>query len=242
MMIKLNLNRLTLVVALGALAISILSLTRPRSVPEIGSPASAASGNPWEEERNYPPLVFTSKATLDCSISSTQNGRQIMKTLSGTGFSFNAAMLPITDGKVKISGPGMKYKFTAFPESAVKSRLSGIGDGFITEMKAEVEVDTKKFQQPGGPGTAIRFSARDINSDAAYVEFTGVFVRESDHKRFPFRVVFGSIPEGSGSVVPANKEQEAPLASKTVVLGSSAGPASVTTALYEAEDDVRKLP
>jgi hypothetical protein len=109
-------------------------------------------------------------------------------------------------------------------------------------MKAEVEVDTKRFLQPGGPGTTIRFNARDISSDAAYVEFTGVFVRTSDHKRFPFRVVFGSVPEGSGRVVPANREPEAPLASKAVMLGSRSAPASVTTALYEAEDDVRKLP
>jgi hypothetical protein len=236
-------NKLTLLVALAAIAISIISLTRPRIGQEMGgSHVMAAGASPWEEERNYPPLVFTSKATLDCSISSSEKGRQIMKTISGTGFSFDTAMLPIADGKVKINGPGMKYKFTSFPASAVKSHLSGIGDGTITEMKAEVEVDTKRFLQPGGPGTTIRFSARDISSDAAYVEFTGVFVRESDHKRFPFRVVFGSVPEGSGRVVPANKEPEAPLMSKAVVLGSSVAPASVTTALYEAEDDVRKLP
>ena len=241
-MTKLNLNKVTLLIALAAIAISIISLTRPRIVQDLGGQALAASANPWEDERNYPPLVFMGKATLDCSISSSEKGRQIMKTISGTGFSFDAPMLPITDGKVKINGPGMKYKFTAFPATSVPSQLSGIGKGTITEMKAEVEVDTKKFQQPAGPGTAIRFNARDISSDAAYVEFTGVFVRESDHKRFPFRVVFGNVPEGSGRVVPANKEPEAPLMSKSVVLGTPPAPASVTTALYEAEDDVRKLP
>lgn len=238
---RLSMNRLTLLLALAALASSIISLTRPRIVEEMGGHVIAAGPTPWEDERNYPPLVFTSKATLDCSISSNEKGRQIMKTVSGTGFSFDAAMLPITDGRVKVYGPGMKYKFTAFPASAVTSQLSGIGNGTITEMKAEVEVDTKRFLQPAGPGTAIRFNARDISSDAAYVEFTGVFIRESDHKRFPFRVVFGSVPEGSGRVVPANKDPEAPLMSKSVVLGSPAAPASVTTALYEAEDDVRKL-
>ena len=239
---NLNLNKLTLFIALSAIAISIVALTRSRILQDVTRPVNAAGGNSWEDERNYPPLVFTSKATLDCSISSSEKGRQIMKTVSGTGFSFDAAMLPITDGKVKINGPGMKYKFTAFPASSVPCQLSGIGKGTITEMKAEVEVDTKKFQQPAGPGTAIWFTARDISSDAAYVEFTGVFVRESDHKRFPFRVVFGSVPEGSGQVVPANKEPEAPLMSKSVVLGKPPAPASVTTALYEAEDDVRKLP
>jgi hypothetical protein len=239
---SISINKLSLLMALAAIAISIISVTRPRIIQDMGGRVIAAAGSTWEDERNYPPLVFTSKATLDCSISSTDKGRQVMKTVSGTGFSFDAVMLPITDGKVKINGPGMKYKFTAFPATTVASQLSGIGNGAITEMKAEVEVDAKRFAQPAGPGTAIRFSARDISSDAAYVEFTGVFVRESDHKRFPFRVVFVSVPEGSGRVVPANKEPEAPLASKAVVLGSSAAPASVTTALYEAEDDVRKLP
>src|SRR5262249_4859621 len=236
------LSKLTLLVSVAAIALAIIALLKPRMAPDIGSRVSAASTNPWQDERNYPPLVFTSKATLDCSISSSEKGRQVMKTVSGTGFTFDASMLTIIDGKVKINGPGMKYKFSAFPATAVPAQLSGIGKGTITEMKAEVEVDTKRFLQPAGPGTAIRFSARDISSDAAYVEFTGVFIRESDGKRFPFRVVFGSVPEGSGHVVPANKEPEAPLMSKAVVLGTPAGPASVTTALYEAEDDVRKLP
>jgi len=235
-------NRLAILIASAALAISIFSLVRPRLPDDMSGRVAAAGASRWEDERNYPPLVFTSKGTLDCSISSSEKGRQIMKTVSGTGFNFDAAMLPISDGKVKVNGPGMKYKFTAFPAAAIPSQLAGIGRGVITEMKAEVEVDTKRFLQPAGPGTTIRFSARDISSDAAYVEFTGVFVRESDHKRFPFRVVFGSVPEGSGRVVPGNKEPEAPLMSKAVTLGTPVAPASVTTALYEAEDDVRKLP
>ena len=108
-------------------------------------------------------------------------------------------------------------------------------------MKAEVEVDVKRFQQPAGPGTEIQFTAADLNPDAAYVEFTGVFVRSSDQKRFPFRVVFGSAPAGGGSVLPGNSQAKAPLASKSVRLGSPQQGCPVTTALYEAEDDVRAL-
>ncbi len=231
-------NRITFLMAVAALCIATFSLIRSK---EGGNSVIAASRNSWQDERHYPPLVFTSKATLDCSISSTANGRQIMKTLSGSGFSFDSVMLPIGDGKVKVNDPGMKYKFTAFPASAVKARFAGLGDGTITEMKAEVEVDVKRFERPGGPGTTIRFSAADITADAAYVEFTGLFIRQSDQKPFPFRVVFGSVTEGHGTVVPASRGPEVPLLSKMVTLGSLANPATVTTALYEAEEDVRKL-
>jgi hypothetical protein len=231
-------QRITLVVACVALGISIFSVSQVNG-PRNG--VLAAGKNSWEDLRNYPPLVFNSKATLDCSISSTTNGRQIMKTVSGAGLSFDAPMLPIKDGRVKQNPPGMMYKFTAFPVSAVKAHFSGLGDGTITEMQVEVEVAVKRFEQAGGPGTAIHFSAADISADAAYVEYTGLFIRDADHKPFPFRVVFNSVTDGRGTVVPATKEREAPLMSKMVVLGSPLNPAAVTTALYEAEDGVRKL-
>lgn len=231
-------HRITFLLAVAALSISVFSVTRSQ---EAGTRVMAAGRNSWQEERHYPPLVFTSKATLDCSISSSANGRQIMKTVSGSGFSFDAAMVPIKDGTVKVNGPGMKYKFTSFPASAVKAQFAGLGDGAITEMKAEVEVAVKRFEQLGGPGTIIRFNAADITSDAAYVEFTGLFIRQSDQKPFPFRVVFGSVTDGHGSVLPATRALEAPILTKAVVLGTSTSPATVTTALYEAEDDVRKL-
>jgi hypothetical protein len=230
-------QRITFVLACAALGLSIFAVTRLNGPTQV----SAAGKNPWESVRNYPPLVFTSKATLDCSISSTANGRQVMKTTSGAGFSFDAPMLPIKDGLVKVKDPGMMYKFTAFPTSAVKARFAGLGEGTITEMQVEVEVDVKRFAQPDGPGTTINFSAADITADAAYVEYTGVFVRDSDRKLFPFRVVFNSVTEGRGSVLPARPGPEVPLMSKMVVLGSPQSPATVTTALYEAEDGVRKL-
>jgi hypothetical protein len=230
-------QRITFVLACAALGISIFSLTRLNGPGRV----AAAGKNPWEEVRNYPPLVFTSKATLDCSISSTANGRQIMRTVSGSGFTFDAPMLPIKDGIVNIKDPGMMYKFTAFPTSALKANFSGLGDGMITEMQVEVEVDVKRFDQPGGPGTTIHFNAADITADAAYVEYTGVFVRNSDKKLFPFRVVFNSVTEGRGTVVPGPGAPVVPLMSKMVALGTPQNPATVTTALYEAEEGVRKL-
>jgi hypothetical protein len=123
----------------------------------------------------------------------------------------------------------------------LKAHFTGLGDGMITEMKSEVEVGVMRFAQPGGAGTAIHFTAADIAADSAYVEFTGVFVRGGDHKPFPFRVLFGKVQEGSGTVVPFNREPDTKILSKMVTLGSVKFPVAVTTALYEAEDNVAKL-
>src|SRR5260370_18506111 len=107
-------------------------------------------------------------------------------------------------------------------------------------MNSEVEVAVARYSQPGGPGSAIHFTAADIGADSAYVEFTGVFVRTSDSKRFPFRVLFGRVSEGSGTFVPFSPPPETRLLSKNVTQGSLQRPATVTTALYEAEQDLAK--
>jgi hypothetical protein len=240
-----NVQKTTFFVAVAALAVAILALFRPAFQGAGAAPQDAAPASPdvgaWRAERQYPPLVFTSKAWLDCSISSTENGRQIMRTTAGQGFTFDATMSPIKDGKVKLQNPGMLYKFDSFPTARVPARFNGLGEGTIIEMKAEVEVDVKRFQQPGGPGTSIHFNASDIRTDAAYVEFTGVWVRNKDNKRFPFRVLFGSVADGEGTVTPTSRAPDTNIAAKMVTLGSVRKPASVTTALYEAEDDVRDL-
>src|SRR5207247_1610018 len=149
-----------------------------------------------KSERHYPPLVFNGQGWLDCSISSTKEGRQTMTTMSGPGFSFATAMNPIKDGVVEVKAQGMRYQFTSFPTGRVSARFGGLGDGTITEMKVEVEVDVARFTQLQGPGTTIRFNSADIRRDGAYVEFTGVFVRTRDQKRFPFRAVFGAVEDG----------------------------------------------
>jgi hypothetical protein len=221
-----------------ALLVSLISCSR--SIP--ANAVADENNDPWKNERQYPPLVFNSSAWLDCSISSSANGRQVMNTTSGQGFTFDATMLPIEKSKLQVIGQtGMKYKFDSYPAAAVKARFSGLGDGLITEMKSEVEVAVARFSQPGGAGTAIHFTATDITADSAYVEFTGVFVRTSDNKRFPFRVLFGHVPDGSGTVIPFSAAPETTLMSKNVTLGSLRRPVTVTTALYEAEDGVAKL-
>jgi hypothetical protein len=232
---------LPLYIASAALIVSLISCARSTAPIVI-----AESPDPWKEARQYPPLVFNSSAWLDCSISSSQNGRQTMTTTSGQGFTFDAVMLPIQSSSLQLisqaSGQaGMKYKFDSFPTAAVKAHFTGIGDGTITEMKSEVEVAVSRFKQPGGPGTAIHFTADDIAADSAYVEFTGVFVRSSDNKPFPYRVLFGKVKDGSGTVIPMSIDPDTKIMSKMVTLGSIKFPVSVTTALYEAEDNVAKL-
>ena len=196
----------------------------------------------WDAEREYPPLVFTSQATLDCAISSTSPGLQTLTTVSGQGFSFSTPMLPLEESEVKLIGQGMMYRFNAFPAKVFAAKFTGLGEGNVTRMKAEIEVDVKRFQQPGGPGTAISFNAEDINADAAYVEFTGLWVRTKDEKRFPFRVLFSRITAGNGHVVPETAAPSTHVVSKMVSLGTPPAPATVTTSLFELEDDVRELP
>jgi hypothetical protein len=225
---------------LGFVALVVALISCSRTAPSISS--AQEKGDPWKNERQYPPLVFNSSAWLDCSISSTANGRQLMTTTAGQGFNFDATMLPLEKSTLQVIGQsGMKYKFDSFPTAAVKARFTGLGEGMITEMKSEVEVAVSHFAQPGGAGTAIHFTAADIAADSAYVEFTGVFVRTSDSKPFPFRVLFGRVTEGSGMVVPFTAAPETKLLSKMVTLGSLRSPVTVTTALYEAEDGVAKL-
>jgi hypothetical protein len=224
--------------SIAALIVSLASFSRST----LPNPSAQNNDDDWKGQRQYPPLVFNSSAWLDCSISSNENGRQVMTTTSGQGFSFDAIMLPIKSSRLQLTGQnGMMYKFDSFPSAAVKAHFTGLGDGMITEMKSEVEVSVLRFKQPGGAGTAIHFTATDIAADSAYVEFTGVFVRSSDHKPFPFRVLFGKVRDGSGTVVPVNAAPDTTIMSKAVTLGSVRFPVAVTTALYEAEDNVAKL-
>jgi len=229
----------TFAIACLALLLALVALQRPTLLEAYAD--QPPPKDDWKAVRNYPPLVFNSTATLDCKISATGLGRQIMKTVSGQGFDFDAIMLPIKEGWVKLKKPGMNYQFTSYPSNAIPATLKGIGEGMITEFQAEVEVDVRRYDQPGGPGTEISFNSSDIVNDAAYVEFTGVFVRQKDKKEFPFRVLFGSVPDGQGRVTPADSKPNSRMMAKAVAIGTLTRPATVVTALYEREDDVAVL-
>src|SRR5260370_36640438 len=103
-------------------------------------------------------------------------------------------MLPIQKSKLQLVGQtGMMYKFDSFPTEAVKAHFNGIGDGTITEMKSEVEVAVSRFQQPGGAGTGIHFTATDITTDSPQSEFSCLFFRTADSKHVSFRVLFSRV-------------------------------------------------
>jgi hypothetical protein len=145
-------NRQNFATYLAGLALVVALASFGRSP----NPSANENNDSWKNERQYPPLVFTSNSWLDCSISSSANGRQIMTTTSGQGFTFDATMLPLQNGKLQLQGQtGMMYKFESFPTAAVKAHFTGLGDGMITEMKSEVEVSVARFKQPAGAGTAI---------------------------------------------------------------------------------------
>src|ERR1700737_1219138 len=68
----------------AALAIALLALV-----------VAATPRDVWKAERQYPPLVFISHATLECSVSVNAPGRQRMRTIDGQGFTFDATLLPL---------------------------------------------------------------------------------------------------------------------------------------------------
>lgn len=70
------------------------------SLSAVSAKSKADDEKAWHGQREYPPLVFTSRAWLDCSISSTKPGRQAMCTTNGQGFNFDMEMMPIEDGLV----------------------------------------------------------------------------------------------------------------------------------------------
>ena len=152
-----NRQNFAIYLAAVALAVSLASFGRSNSP----NPSAHEDNDSWKSERQYPPLVFSGSSWLDCSISSSANGRQIMTTTSGQGFTFDATMLPIQNGKVQLRGQtGMMYKFDSFPTAAVKAHFTGLGDGMITEMKSEVEVSVARFQAAGWSRNRDPFHSR----------------------------------------------------------------------------------
>jgi hypothetical protein len=124
-------QKLALSVAFAALGCAMFAVYRsqPQSIFAASDQLKGIDDETWRSERTYPPLVFTGRAWLECSISSTRAGRQTMRMVSGQGFDFDIAMQPIKDGLVRVQPPGMFYKFNAFPEKKVPAAFKGIGKG-----------------------------------------------------------------------------------------------------------------
>ena len=61
----------------------------------------AQNTDAWKAERQSPPLVFSTMAWLDCSSSSTENGKQAMTTTSGQD-SFDSVILPLKSSRLQL--------------------------------------------------------------------------------------------------------------------------------------------
>jgi flavin reductase (DIM6/NTAB) family NADH-FMN oxidoreductase RutF len=114
-------QKLALPVAVAALVCAVVAIFQAQSHSALAASSRTDKSDDkiWRSERAYPPLVFTSRAWLECSISSTKVGRQTLRTVSGQGFDFDMLMQPIKDGIVRVQAPGMFYKFNAFPGEKV---------------------------------------------------------------------------------------------------------------------------
>src|ERR1700731_2724467 len=104
-------NRQNFAIYLAAVALVVALASFGRSP----NPSANENNDSWKNERQYPPLVFTSNSWLDCSISSSANGRQVMTTTSGQGFTFDATMLPLSERKLQVGGQtGMLHHIESF--------------------------------------------------------------------------------------------------------------------------------
>ena len=237
-----TMQKATFVLALAAFLLALgawLRPERPHSVAATQSLSTSAlteARHEPEDERTYPPLVLSGRLWLDCFFSSTRNGQLKLHWVDGQGFGFNTPLRPVKDAKISFHGLGLRDEFNAFPVADVATCLKGLGDGTITRMKVEVWFNLKRYRRLPRVRNSIHFDLSSSGSDPPYAELTGLFIRRSDAKKFPFRVVFGSIPTGNGDISIQTSDL-----SQTLRFGSQDKPATVITSLYEKEDDVKSL-
>jgi hypothetical protein len=182
------------------------------------------------------PLVLMGEGRLDCRIDTRVNGTQKLTLAKGAGLSFNAVVSPIVDGTVHLKGPdkGGEYRFTSHLAHPGQGQLTGVGAVEITELETKVTVSIARYQQPKGPGTPLRFEARDMLDGNAYIEFTGV-ARGPGHERYKFSMNLSNAKDGSGEVSPADTNLNSRIVSKAVV-------AYAPVVLTVVKTQVQKLP
>jgi hypothetical protein len=189
--------------------------------PQAAAPGgtSVSTGSPGGDP-SLPPVIHTGEGHLDCSISAQENGRQKLSIQQGTGLEFEVAVSPIVDGTIQTKGPekGGAYRFTSHLAAPGKGALAGVGPVTIDALETKVNVEMKRYQQPGGPGTLLTFTSEDMASRGIYVEFAGQAHAEGGDK-YAFRVTLGQPGKGSGgSVKPAGPGYNAPIQAKMVMI------------------------
>ena len=169
----------------------------------------------------YPPAVLTGDGELFCDINAAKNGHQKLSLKHGGGIEFDAVVSPIVDGRVIARGPekGGAYQFTSHLAQPGHATLPGVGNFDLDELETKVAVEMKRYQQPGGPGTALSFSSSDMANRGIYVEFAGRG-HAANGERFTFRINLGAPTDGHGNVLPADDNQASRIAGKMVEISA----------------------
>jgi hypothetical protein len=202
-----------------------------------GAAPNTDGGNPSLLAPQAPPVVQSGEAHLFCTISATKNGTQSLALTKGSGLEFQVSVSPIVDGAVQTRGPekGGAYRFTSHLVGKGKGTLAGVGSVTIDELETKVNVEMNRYQQPGGAGTELSFTSRDMAQRGIYIEFAGT-AHGSEGDRYAFRVTLGQPGEGSGGkVIPDGPADHAGIVSKMVVVQAPMTTVVTTTT-------VRKLP
>jgi hypothetical protein len=197
-------------------------------------------------EADLPPLVLLGTGRLDCTISSSEKGRQILKLSAGSGVNFDVHVTPILDGVIsmkngRLTGQSrsMNYRFTSHLADVANFRVTGFGPVSLLALETRVSVNARRFMQPQGPGTTVEFSSDDMDKQGVYIEFRGIFRDEENKRRFAFRTIMGPPTAGGGQVTPMDSNESSRIQVKTVVVEVMPKPGEVfsqiTTTLRELE-------
>lgn len=198
----------------AAFAGALLACNGARSAASV-APAEAqiATAEPAD-----PPLIHSGVGHLDCTISARDNGTQRLVIKQGTGLEFDVVVSPIVDGTVHTTGPerGGSYRFTSHLAKVGRGELAGVGPVVIEELETRVNVEMKRYSQPGGPGTKLTFTSEDMASRGIYIEFAGR-ARAPSGDGYAFRVTLGQPGPGSGgAVTPEGPGEHASIMEKMV--------------------------
>jgi hypothetical protein len=103
-----------------------------------------------------------------------------------------------------------------------------VGEIDLDELETKVMVEMTRYKQPGGKGTALTFTSRDMAKRGIYVEFAGRGHAQNGDK-YSFRVNLGAPSDGGGRVVPADDNNKSNMAAKVVSFRAPTTTVLVTT-------------
>lgn len=236
-------------VALACLPVAVFGGVRAvKPNPAKTKPAAAISN------ADLPPFVLLGTGRLDCTISSTENGSQILKLTGGSGVQFDIEVTPILDGVIEIKdgklmpkdgvalpkGRFLNYRFTSQLARSRRFSVTGFAPVTLEQMETKVSVNARRFKQEGGPGTAVTFNSEDMDKQGVYIEFRGIFREVDNNRRYAFRTILGPPSDGSGRVTPLDSNDSSRIVAKSVIVDIQPKPGGpftqITTTIRELDD------